>query len=558
MADAKLKAIISVANKASGPLRAINSDLNKLRSPIRGLSSQLRGLDRSSGFKDLRRGVSGLAGELGKVAAVGAGAAAALFAGVNKMAETGDEIIKTATNFDISTDALQEWRFVAERSGVSQAALNKSMQAFTKRMAEARNGTGELHGLLKNVNPEFLKQLLAIKDNTKAYDFMIKGMAKLPDQQRQILLGDKAFSEAGRELVKITAQGADEIEKLKKQAHELGLVLDNETLVKSASFRDEMTNVAGVVKGLMFAVGSELMPEIKNLLVDLKNWYLLNKDVIKPKVAEFAKNAAAGIRDFVAWVKETAPVVKRFIDNIGGIKTIAIAVGAVLAGPLLSAIATLGSALLLTPFGAFVSAALFSVGMITGAFNPLAKFFPEIWEGIVNTVGKFIADQVADINEFMAFIGRIGDVAKSAFDVFKAALAGLRDFVVNGFAAIGQSILKSLEPVLSIGKKLAGFLPGFVKNSLPGQAITQLIKPVVGPVSGQGRRINQSVEGGVLSQSTRPSLLSASKTEKSKTEVGGKIQLEINSAAPVRVRSIKSDNPAIGLDVDAGLGMAAM
>jgi hypothetical protein len=257
---ANLTAVISVANKASGPLKAINSDLRRMQQPIKSLSGQFKALGRVSGFSALRSGIGGVASEMAKLSAIGAGLAGGGFYAIKKMAETGDEIIKTATNFDFATDKLQEYRFIAERSGVSSAALNKSIQAFTKRMAEARNGTGELYGLLDKVNPAFLQQLLAINDNAEAYEFMLKSMSKLPTQQRQILLGDKAFSEAGRELVKITALGADEIENLRKQAHQYGAVLDRSVLEQSATFQDNMTNISSVVKGVAFSIGGALMP----------------------------------------------------------------------------------------------------------------------------------------------------------------------------------------------------------------------------------------------------------------------------------------------------------
>lgn len=535
MADAKLKAIITVANKASGPLKAINSDLNKIRSPIRNLSRQFKGLDRSSGFKELRKGVSGLAGQMAKLGVVGVGAAGALFAAVNKVSQTGDEIIKTATNFDISTDALQEWRFVAERSGVSTAAMTKSMQAFTKRLSEARNGSGELHGLLSKVNPEFLKQILAVDNNTDAYALMINTMAKLPDQQRQILLGDKAFSEAGRELVKITALGSDEIDKLKKSAHDYGAVLDEKTLKKSAEFQDEMTNVTSMAKGLTFAVGSELMPEIKSLLVEVREWYLLNKDVIKVNVAEFAKKAAAGIRGLATWVKAIAPDVLKFVDSIGGFKTVAIGLGLVLAGPLLSAVVALGAALLATPMGLMitgVAALALGAKYLYDNFEPVKNLFDSTWRVLGLLIKAFV---------------KIGSLVGGGL------ISSLSKVVSMGSSFFGGDNSQQ-RPAASVG---SSFFGGDDSQQRPADASKKLVNAANGlrpesnviPFS-KGRAGN---ERGYTVKPFKQSVLSAKTQKPAEADVSGKIHVVIDSSGSHRVKTIKSENPRVAFDVDAGM-----
>ena len=60
MADLKLKAVISVADKMSAPLRKMNKQLKDMQRPMKALQSQMKQFDRLSGLKGLRRGVGGL------------------------------------------------------------------------------------------------------------------------------------------------------------------------------------------------------------------------------------------------------------------------------------------------------------------------------------------------------------------------------------------------------------------------------------------------------------------------------------------------------------------
>ncbi len=480
---------IRAVDKSLSTIRNINKNINGMLKPVRNLRNGLKALSRESGLANLGRGVRAVGGEIGRLAGIASAAGAAGFFALNKMTQHADEVIKAATNYGIATDAVQEWRFVAERSGVSVATINKSMQAFTKRLAEAKNGSGELHGLLSKVNPEFLKQLVAIEDNTEAYDFMIKSMAKLPDQQRQILLGDKAFSEAGRELVKITAMSAKEIKGLKQESRDYGHVLNREVLEQSAAFQDEMTNMGSIVKSVAFAVGAEMIPEVKNLLIQLREWFMLNKDVIKPKVAAFAKQAAAGIKEFAVWVKNVVPPVIRFIQNIGGLKTVAIGLAAIMAGPLISAVVALGLALSASPIGLFVTAV-----------------------GVLVALGSKLYDSWTP---FRNLIDGLNDMINTLIKGFVAASKLVGNFVVNPLSVFSGANKKD-KPIASRASR---------------------------------RRLRSPV-----AQTAAPLAQGA----QSQANVNGNIKVQIESALPVKVKKIESNQSDLALDVDSGRSMAAL
>lgn len=540
MADTKLTAVIAIADKLSKPLKNINNRLQETQAPFKRLNSQIKRLDRLSGFKNLRAGIGGVASEMSRLGLIGVGAGAAGIIAINKLASSGDEIAKTARNFDFATDKLQEYRFVAERSGVSQGAVTKSMQAFTKRLAEARNGTGELFGLLKDVNPQFLRQLLAIEDNAEAYDLLIKKMSELPDQQRQILLGDKAFSEAGRELVKITALGADEIENLKRQAHQYGAVLDKDVLNQSEKFKDQMTNIGSVARGVGFAIGGALMPEIVGLMDQLSNWYLANKQVIDQNVGEFAKRMAESVRVFAKSLPGLIDRVSSFVESIGGMKTVLIGAGLVIAGPLISAIATLSAVLLTTPVGWFIGA----IGLIAGAaysiyknWEPIKGFFANVWQSLVNAVMPAIETMKTLFLNFtpMGLIIKhwepltqfFSDTWQSILGIFEAGMAKVMP-IVNKLTSVADKVTKPVRSLFEFGGNAADAVTGAAGNAISGV---------------------RNFLGG--DDSPRKSILSGNQ----RTQVGGQVTVKIDSEGRPRVQQVRSDNPSVGLNVDAGMSL---
>src|SRR6056297_1650567 len=65
-----------------------------------------------------------------------------------------DEIGKTADQIGVTTDALQELRFVAEGAGVTQEKFTSSLERFYKRLGEAEMGTGAARKAIEEMGLE--------------------------------------------------------------------------------------------------------------------------------------------------------------------------------------------------------------------------------------------------------------------------------------------------------------------------------------------------------------------------------------------------------------------
>jgi len=83
--------------------------------------------------------------------ALGAGV---IIAQVKQITTQMDEIGKKADQIGITTDALQELRFVAEGAGVSQSKFTSSLERFSKRLGEAEMGTGAAKKALEEMGIE--------------------------------------------------------------------------------------------------------------------------------------------------------------------------------------------------------------------------------------------------------------------------------------------------------------------------------------------------------------------------------------------------------------------
>ncbi len=221
-----------------------------------------RGLSRlTDRMRFLRLGVRSLGGAL-----VGAATAGGLVALVKRSIDAADRIGKAADSIGIATDALQEYRFAANLAGIEQATLDNALQAFSKRLGELRAGTGALTTFLNKYDRELLANLRTSKSTAEALDLLFAAMARMTRQSDRAALGAAAFSRsAGVQMTNLVREGADALEAMRRRAHELGIVLEEDLIRNAEKAKDDLTVLETVIGTKVTAAVLELAPQISDL-----------------------------------------------------------------------------------------------------------------------------------------------------------------------------------------------------------------------------------------------------------------------------------------------------
>lgn len=113
---------------------------DRMRSAGRGMQKNANVADRA--LEGMSRTMARLAGP----AVIGG-----MIVGFDRMITKLDEIAKTADRLGLTTTELQEFRSAAQQAGVSVATFDMAMQRFGRRIAEARQGTGEAKGVVEEL-----------------------------------------------------------------------------------------------------------------------------------------------------------------------------------------------------------------------------------------------------------------------------------------------------------------------------------------------------------------------------------------------------------------------
>ncbi len=197
-------------------------------------------------------------------AAMGAAVVAVGVKAIQTFAKMGDEVQKMALRTGFSTEALSELRFAAEQSGASLASLEKAVKRQSKAITDAADGLLETKRAFDRLGLS-AEELI----NLKAEDAFFKIASALGEMENETLRAATAqdvFGRAGTQLLPLIAQGADGIARLRQEAHDLGIVFDQETANSAAILTDAMNTLNQSVNGVKIAFAKDIAPELASFL----------------------------------------------------------------------------------------------------------------------------------------------------------------------------------------------------------------------------------------------------------------------------------------------------
>ncbi|WP_157017812.1 phage tail tape measure protein [Mesorhizobium xinjiangense] len=479
--------------------------VDRITGPIRRLQARIASLSRSFGLDrigraagNLGRNLSALGDGLGHATrrlsmltgALGIGGAGAVF-GAFKLAQhtaaLGDEIAKTARQLGIGAEALQEYRYAAEMSGVSSEALEKGMKRFGANAADAARGT-------KTYSREFDALGVSLRDaggNMKSMDQLfnetVEAIASIESPMERTRISMVLFGRAGQDMTRMFEQGADGIRRQREEARRTGHVLSQNASEFSEVFGDNIARLQKRLEGIANMIGVHLMPVMDEMVVRATEWFDANAKLVRSTIAGWAKRLSNVLRalldptssirmeisrladGFSGFIDRIRPV----IDFLGGPGQAAfVAVAAWITGPLVAAVALLsasfiklGVVILSTPVGwilgglALVGAAAY---VLVQKWDEFVAYWANLWTRITDAFDKgFLQGMAALWLEFnpLVHVARGLDAVVKYFTGFSLLDAGAG--VIASFAeGIGSGLAAIYEWLAEIGGQFAAFMEG--------------------------------------------------------------------------------------------------
>lgn len=458
-----LKAIISAVDKVTGPMKKINASM---RGPAKAM-------------KDMRGAAVGLgSGMKDAIAPVGlamAGLGATLFAGVKGVVDTASQfekfetVLTTIEGSSAKAKASMSWiesfaastpyelsqvtdAFVKLKSygidpqqgalkslGDAAAAMGKPLESMVEALADAKSGEFERLKESLGVQYETIGDDVALRftdamGKAQVYKVAKKNGAKI---QEAVLSMIKAKGYTGAmDNLSQTWEGMwsnmmDWLAKVQRYVADSGLF---------NVLKDQLRSVLGVFES-MEADGSLKLwaKEVSDALVSIirpMSQFLFGYEAVgdslhdKFRVPGFFQNIPIYIRD----LKGMWATLNDGVQVVGGWRNVAIALGAVMAGPLVSAVLSVGTAfgrlaiaLATNPIGLLIAGIAAGAYLIyqnwdgisawfSGKFDQVSAAATSLWEGIKAGASQGFQAMIAPYVGIAGwFAGRFGEVV-TAFD----------------------------------------------------------------------------------------------------------------------------------------------
>ena len=221
------------------------------------LNARVKLADRS--FVSLQRRLGGVKSAVG--ALVGSGGMALL---VKRSVETADAIGKTADKLGVSTTALQVYRFQAERTGVTQQALEMGLQRLGRRLGQiAQFGKSEASPALKQLGVEALDAAGNARKLEDIIPEISDKLAQMTNRQEQLAIMQKLVDSEGVALINTWGKGSAALKSMEEQAKSTGNVMREDVIRRAEQAADRLGVLEGAIQNKVTAAFVDLAPELE-------------------------------------------------------------------------------------------------------------------------------------------------------------------------------------------------------------------------------------------------------------------------------------------------------
>ncbi len=209
---------------ASGSIHKMQQTMSRAATAIGGALAGMFAVDTVTKWHDMSKAALDAAGSLGE----------------------------TAAQIGVTTNALQEYRYAATQAGVSQEGMDKALAQLTKRLGEAAQGA--------KAPTEALSRLGITLDDVKGKStgdvlpMIAEGIAKIKDPAQQAAIAVDLFGKAGQSLLPLLSEGAAGVNRLREDAHKLGVVMSEQAIARADEAADTIAAQERVAEAQRVAI----------------------------------------------------------------------------------------------------------------------------------------------------------------------------------------------------------------------------------------------------------------------------------------------------------------
>ncbi|MBQ0112233.1 MAG: hypothetical protein KBT03_03795 [Bacteroidales bacterium] len=259
--------------------------------------------------KNITKGVTAIGGAF-------VGATTGMTAIAEKAAGAADQIDKMSQKIGVSREAYQELDFIMSQNGMDVDKLQGGMKKLVDTMQSAQSGGKGATEAFEKLNVAYQNADGTLRSQEELFYDTISALQGMTNEAERNALANDVFGKSASEMIPLLNSGAGSMEELRQKAHDLGLVMSDDTIDAGVKLTDTMDQLKRSFEQVGLQVGSELLPYVQ----EFAEYLIEHMPEIKEFVGEAAETfgwLAEKIFGLIEWFMKLEPAGQKVVVVIG-------------------------------------------------------------------------------------------------------------------------------------------------------------------------------------------------------------------------------------------------
>lgn len=287
-------------NEATATLRTMENQLDGADDSVEEISDDMQGAEKDTkGWADVLKGSllsSAITGGFKMLKDAAKAAAESIKDAALAGASYADDILTLSTTTRLSTETLQEFKYMEDLIDVSLDTVTGSLSKMTKNMTSARKGTGDAAEAWKKLGVRIEDDNKQLRRSEDVFRDTITALGKIKNETERDTVAMALFGKSAQELNPLIEAGGEKLATLAKEAHDTGYVLSGATLNSLGQVQDAMDRMNKRSEALTNRFSAGLAPSLTKVAD------IVDETLASPRVRRGIDDAAKAIGGMIEGV----------------------------------------------------------------------------------------------------------------------------------------------------------------------------------------------------------------------------------------------------------------
>lgn len=187
-------------------------------------------------------------------------------------ASYADDVMTLSSQFGLSTDTIQEFKYMAELTDTSLETVTGSLTKLTKSMATADKGTNDTSKAFDTLGVSIYDTDGNLRSTEDVFRDAIDSLGQIENQTERDALSMQIFGKSAMDLNPLISAGSEAMKEYADEAHQVGYVLDDETLESLGNVDDAMQRAKNSLDAVKTQIGTYLAPIVADITEAFVEW----------------------------------------------------------------------------------------------------------------------------------------------------------------------------------------------------------------------------------------------------------------------------------------------